>query len=556
MSLADQARASDNLIFSVRGQAQAAVLLWPYDRERSRLVFRRAFETLGSDDGGRTEPNAQSESTLSVVPTRVQLRTELLNQIASRDPELVEEILRKLVVVDHTKETGSTAVDGGTRSTMRIDASQRETFVSVALQIVERDPSRAMSLAQLSLGPGPDEFAPFVPPNFPRLLMLMRSVDPALAGLLFSYAVDRLERTRLPALSDIQALSSYLTWLHGSSQGDGPGRSETERFLRVAYNRIMRYREYPAVEKLSTTVSLPVRLDDKSAIYFIGRQLAYFFARYEPDHLSELNRRVAELTESPSAEQAIATFSIEALGPADILRQAREAPEGSERDGLYARAALSWLGEGEAGVAQAAASNISAITTRDRVYAQIARHQISMGRVEDAVALNRRIEDKSTRASILVRAAQAALSRNNRSRAGELLNDAENEASKIESFVDRSQSLLNVVNAFTGFDAVRAFEVMQSAVRAINQAQMATDDARQSATVPRLGAGDIYSLTLEETLASLGQADFDRALLLAQQLNSKDASVIAQLAVCGGGLDRATKGTSLDAEGGAAISPH
>jgi hypothetical protein len=37
-------------------------------------------------------------------------------------------------------------------------------------------------------------------------------------------------------------------------------------------------------------------------------------------------------------------------------------------------------------------------------------------------------------------------------------------------------------------------------------------------------------------LATLGKADFDRALVLAQQLDPEEASLIAQLAVCRGGL--------------------
>jgi len=47
---------------------------------------------------------------------------------------------------------------------------------------------------------------------------------------------------------------------------------------------------------------------------------------------------------------------------------------------------------------------------------------------------------------------------------------------------------------------------------------------------------ELYAASFERTLAALARADFDRALLLAQQLAGEEPSVIAQLAVCRGGL--------------------
>src|SRR6185436_8752659 len=44
--LADQARQADDLIFAVRAQSQAATLIWPYDPERARAIYRRAFNSL------------------------------------------------------------------------------------------------------------------------------------------------------------------------------------------------------------------------------------------------------------------------------------------------------------------------------------------------------------------------------------------------------------------------------------------------------------------------------------------------------------------------------
>ena len=82
--LADQARASDDVVFSVHAQARAATLLWPYESDRARAMFRQAFESLTAGDADKGESNSQRSA--AAGRTRIQLRAELLNQIAARDP--------------------------------------------------------------------------------------------------------------------------------------------------------------------------------------------------------------------------------------------------------------------------------------------------------------------------------------------------------------------------------------------------------------------------------------------------------------------------------------
>ena len=87
--------------------------------------------------------------------------------------------------------------------------------------------------------------------------------------------------------------------------------------------------------------------------------------------------------------------------------------------------------------------------------------------------------------------------------------------------------------------------MMQSVVKAINEAASQPEEepkqtglTKQSASTdlqrPRIG--ESYASALDNTLAVLARADFERALLLAQQIEVKEAAVAAQLAVCRGGL--------------------
>lgn len=536
--LADRARSSSDPAFAARAQAQAATLLWPHDRDRSRAIFRRALDSLASASSARSD---KPENTLSAA-ARQQLQAELLNQIAKRDPELAESIARSLAysiesvkgdfssgaLAGYVEPQGDSASDAALFDALpaRAEIEQRELLISVALQIVERDPHRAMALAQISLATG-------VSPNFGRLLLLMRGMDRVLADLLFSSAVARMEQAQSTALVDIHTLGSYLVSSAGYALGDSGRKQSIIRFLHLAFNQIMCHSliAEPATGALRSADSEL----ESSAIYFIERQLVPLIALYLPDRLAQLKGKINELNSAAAFERVIDPMPVQSNGPADAAREALAAYSEEERSALYARAALGWLAGGELNEAQKAALKITNRDMRDRVLIQIARRQTSAGRLDEAAAVSSRIEDDTARVGVLVRLAGAAISAKDRVRATELLNQAEREALKMSPSVARSQTLLTIVSSLSAFDVLRAFEVMQATVKAINSAGVTEEENTAPRVAPVKGA-DLYHLNFEGTLAVLARADFDRALLLAEQLASNEISVIAQLAVCRGGL--------------------
>jgi len=93
-ALADQASLSADLTFAVRAQSQAATLLWSYNRERARAIYRRAFQSLVCNDSAT--PKAASvhrSSRLAITAIAKQhLLVELLQEIAGRDSGLAEDL--------------------------------------------------------------------------------------------------------------------------------------------------------------------------------------------------------------------------------------------------------------------------------------------------------------------------------------------------------------------------------------------------------------------------------------------------------------------------------
>ena len=546
--LADQARASENLAFAVRAQSQAAKLLWAQDTDRARAIYQRAFQSLASAasskprDGADSVDASKASGRLSSIAEKRQLRTELLNQIAARDPELAEELARNLT--DSIESSRSPCVDsasgecsnGGVpraplgllATKTRDDAERCELLMSAALQVVDRDPQQAMAFAQMSVALG-------LSANLARLLTLMRSVDPERADLLFSNAMARLERSPQIDLTEVHTLGSYVVSVVNSGWKQPLSKPLVLRFLNFAFDQIAA-REQAKVRG--------ARRDDSAALYFIGRQLTDLFARYLPYRLDQLQRYVSDQSDAGSSDAAIDPGALKISGPSDIARNAIEATDPIERDSLYARAALAWLAQGDLKEAQASSLKIADAATRDRVLVQIVRRQSSEKRIEDAVGLTRRITDETGRVELLVMLSSAARASKDNARAAELLNEAGTCSLKARPSLERARSLVMIASSFSAFDTARSFEVLQSAVKAINDMMKQQEDVKDELSASGTRAKPAQSFTLEElyaasletTLAALAKADFDGALALARQLPGEEASVIAQLAVCGGGL--------------------
>jgi hypothetical protein len=363
----------------------------------------------------------------------------------------------------------------------------------------------------------------------------MRTVDAERADLLFSNAVARLEGNARVDFTDVHTLGTFVVSTVNSSTKQPLSKPLVMRFLKFASDQIE--------QRGVTWPQGNSNRNESSELYFIGRQLTELLSRYQPDRLDQLQRYISDQSDGGSYDEVIDPGTLRVSAPGDIAREAREATDVAQRDELYAGAALAWLAQGEVLEAQGAALRISGSDVRDRVLIQIVRRHSSEKRLEDAVALARRIADEPSRVELLVMLAVAARASQNISRAIDLLNEAEATSVKARPSIDRARSLIKIAGSFSAFDTVRSFEVLQSAIKAINEViklQEQSRDEPAKALRDRAAQGftldDLYAASFETTLAALAKADFDRALFLAQQLAGEEASVIAQLAVCRGGL--------------------
>jgi hypothetical protein len=550
VSLADQSSLSADLTFAVRAQSHAATLLWPYDRELARAIYRRAFQSLtaacDSEPDNSAAPDAVAfhsclPPTITAI-ARQHLRIELLHEIAARDAELAEDLARAFTAPVAGASAGGASLAfnaSPATSPTQSDVVRRDMLVSVALRVVKRDPARAMTLAQLSLAFG-------VSPHFSRLLLSLCVVDTGRAGLLFADAVDYLERSTDVDLKGLHTLGEFLVSATDSLAKEPVNRGVVVRFLDCALEQLSRRGRVAAGGAGDMSANQGRDAEDEAVIYFLGRQLGDLLALYMPDRLDQFKRKIAQLRTSNADDRATVPAPVYANNPYEIVRGARLASTAVDRDLLYAKAAFAWLARGDVCRAQAAAAKVVAITIRDRVMTYVACRYYSAGRIERAVAAARRIVDASARASLLTRLAGAALATRDRARATDLLDEAAECALVARPAMARARVLIRIAESITPLDARRGFEVMLRAVEAINEALTQREPYESARSNPGAAgdfeAGELYGSGFEATLVALGRADFERALSLAEQLSARDISVLAQLAVCRGVLGRPSNG--------------
>lgn len=517
VDLANQAYLSRDTEFAIRAQAQAGQLVWPHDRDQARKIFRRAFRRL-------VHLAADSQPASTPEPAKMQqLRVELLNQIASCDAALADQLARELVLSKKSPAVGSG--DFATSySHDPVDVEGRELLVSVALRVAEVDSARAASLGQLSLEAG-------ISPYFDRLLMLIFKPDPMLADQLFSDAVDYLERTEPVSPGDLRTLSFYLVSTASSPDKHRHRPCAITRFLSLAFDVVMR-------DCASSQAAGSQGIAGQSfEVYCTGKYLLELLPHYLPDRTALLKNRLSQLDDRDPHGGASVISAAQPLRPSAIEQAARSSANERDRDLLYTRAALGWLARGELREAQRAASNIANLEIRDRVLHPVARRLMSQARFKDAIPIARLIQDRAVKADILVRLAQVSLSSRNTACARTLLDLAELEAAKIETPLVRARSLLAVVAGLSAFDPARAFAVMREAVGFINDIPAQKLRAfNPEQAIPNIEVGELYQIIYASPLAGLARLDFDRALLLSRQLNGKEISLMAQLAACRGGL--------------------
>lgn len=576
-TLADDARTFREPGLRARVQARAADALWETDREKSLLLFRRAWDEAESADAeadrllAEERKRQQRERGSFSVALPPSLRTEVLRLAAKRDRALGEEFLTKLDEA-RKRELESAATSNERPPDTERDASGKpqrpdpmETPPAVAkrlrlaVQLLEDgDVNRAIQFADPALGA--------VTPVGLEFLARLRQKNAPAADERYAAMVARAAASPASDANTASLLSSYLfsptlfmvfsadagsnanSWAHGGPAAFPPPGDATPQ-LRAAYFRAasaILLRPTPTPEQDSTS-------SGRAGWHMVITRLLPLFDQYAPDRSAALRAKMASLApdtpdsvRQPGANNALTRGLVpedpnrDHLG--ETLRRLEQARTAEERDAVYVDAVFDAQRQKDPRVEEFL-SKIEDTDTRRRLRAYIdveaARAAVNEKDVAELLRLARGGTLTSFQRAWALTEAARLVSKSEPGRAAELLDEAQTEAKeRIDpASKERVSALVAVATQLVEIDRARAWEVMLEVVKASNAAKDYTgEDGRistrfQSKNMSMMSTTSAQSFDLTDIFTKLAREDMQRAADLARTFEGESPRAFATLAV-------------------------
>ncbi|HEX7335522.1 MAG TPA: hypothetical protein VF290_28770 [Pyrinomonadaceae bacterium] len=536
----------------VQIQARVADALWDINEDRARRLFESAFVSI---DSIKFERETAVTSILKELSEQSQLRNEVLRLVSRHDLTLSAKLLKS--VTDDNATTSASAFTLGTKST------RASLYLQIAVGLADSDPNGAAQMIRASLESGVD-------PQIAPALIALRRRNIAAADSLFRLALLIAQRDIAQTPLTVNYLAPYVFPNYGQginyfqfdlpSSAASQGNDMVGEFLKFAY--AMLTREIAAAKPGANATLAAIN-------YSTAKMLLPYFDQYMPDAAVVIRTGVTQLAMLLNAPEAQMIDTFTGFNDVEeILERAERTKQEEIRDAIYSRAAILSARNGDTDRALSIIEKIRNESLRSD-FNSIIRYQAAIAAIgksdaELALRFAKDIGDLQMYATAMSRLATLLQQKKNSTRADEILTEAARTITRAENGFEKVCAMLIVTNVASELDATRGFEMMNSAVRIINQTDIHLNRSSvvaKGATKPGVlsvmnAASGLNSMKLDESFAWLARSDFQRALSLARSFDKKEATVLAQLAACKGlmakiketskpaGLTRATQGQS------------
>lgn len=470
-AIPDEVRGESDKAGAARIQAETADTLWDFDEAAARTLFRTAFETASSPIAESSDlDNEAKAKQMELSRRQAAALTEVIMMFAKRDRATAERWLDSIKAEQKKESPGS-----------QLSQERAEFLAQLGYQLAKANPDEATRLGLMSLG------SKEVPEAMGRLLIALRSVDRARSDNLFRGVISAMRGAVSPGRATLNSLSNYLFFNAGTlfQSSDAPlAQLFTDYLLDFAGIQVALARE-----ARSGRNSIPQSAVDLTN--FLAVAGLDIVSRNAPDKLMLLRSNFNELSSALTEEQRndLAQMASGLRQPdslegqsdgADIDSQIQRAEHEKDpvlRDSLWRTLAggMMWR---DAERALAIASRIDDKATREQTQDDInlvlAGASIRSGTDESAHQIALKFNDVNLRARILAELADRIWKRSKRTeRPAELLSEAYELAAKSDPTADRAAITLVLAEKFSKFDLERGFELVDAAIKTINQVQIA-----------------------------------------------------------------------------------
>jgi hypothetical protein len=567
-SLADEARAYRDLALRPRVLARAADAIWDADNDTARGLFRRAWQAAEVGDADELTVKTKDDPPPVVTALRRMsgrdLRSEVLNMAAKRDRALGEEFLVKLqdeterAAADSKEQTNSPGVnDNWSASGIAAKRLQLARTLLDDNQTEQAIEFAAPSLNQVNL-------------YSIGFLSALRRKKPDTADQMFASLLARAEFDPLSDANTVSGLSSYVIspglyvifksdgsarWSQSDEPAPPPNLSAPLRnkFLQASASILLK--PPPAADQ-DFTSSGPI---GKSMVV---KRLLPLFDQYAHDTATALRTELTTLagpsTNTPDHDGfMLARGNQPEENTGDALEQLQDrlsrATNSRERDRFCADTAVALANQGDLR-AQDVAGKIEdpdrRLQVRRYVDLGLIQRAARKGDASEIVRLSKTGQLSHVQRAMAYSQAGGLLLKAERGRALEYLQEAVDEARRAEADdPERPRVLIAIATQYLAADRVRAWEIMDDAVRAANS----TEKFRGGNEQLRYGVAstngvnfvsigpDDYSLA--GVLRMLGKDDFYRSIDLAKSFKNDEPRATATLAIARAVLDKTTRST-------------
>ena len=508
-------------------QSVAADLLWNREEKRARALFQDAVNTLAAGLTSSDRRDAGGDSYWSLE----RLRAQTLQMIARRDPQFALDLLR------------ASRIEAPEDSALGVALHDEELMLEqgIAAQAVEKDPKRALAMAQESLKKG-------ISFGLLNLLERLQQVDSEAATRLASDIVKKIQTEGLGA-ADGQAQFVAMELLRkvlqsGGDDPDGVSQGNKERKALVLDDATIRDLAEavvaPALAASGNSSNLLIRL--QAVLPDLEKRL--------PEHAPQLRQRFAEINQTTDVD-AKAWMQFGALvqngTPDAIMAAAAEAPP-RIRNSFYQMAAGKLMESGDVERARKIVADNLSGPERDQMLAQIDRLAIAnagkLGKIDEARKIISRLGTKEMRASayadlaVNIMTAQA-----DRKLALEVLDEARKLISNPPENQKQIDALLEVAKAYALVEPSRTFELIDPLIDQANEMLAA------AALLDKFGAGRGFfkkgEVLLENgflqangpylqhlmAVASLARADFEHTKATVNRFQRSEMRLMACLLI-------------------------
>lgn len=519
-------------------QSEAADLLWRFDQPRARRMYEESYHAID----GLKPPNDLRISSDFLPGFKGRLRGDILKTLSQHDRDFADKLAKSPTESKPGEKPTTSHAARCVGCGFQIESVMQT--LHLALDAAPADPERAVQLAKEALSRSYNSLIYSV-------LQVLRRRNPELADELFSSAVTAARQHTIYLSDSANSLAPYIfpDFGRGSKVGATPPPPVLDKIKPELIEQFLSFFADAAEKEARMLQSRGPDTEDSqikrrvSLDYFLGELMLPYFERHMPDRVTAVRARINEIIAVlPAGETKPYLDDFKRQNtPSDFTEKAEREKDGERQQDYYLQAAFQANARRQYDDALTIARMINDETVRTFVESEV-RYDLTMatlnrGNASAAYNLAHQVSDPVKRASLL--AQMALVNREGLQPAAQILAEAEQALYAAENNTAKASEMLRLVGVASKIDPGRGFDDLKAAIDVLNASDLPHQWGTYEPVLSKL-TGKMFAprytglelLRFGPAFERLAHVDLARTLQMVQGIQFREASALAQLAIC------------------------